>query len=189
MNPDRMKHEEALQLQRLVLHLQSELNKYKTSHSSTRNEYDSQTERSSIANEKLSYKVKKQQKRIELYEKRIKNLTVQRDEAIACVNHLKETQVVINGMNDQLLETLLTLKEDIISEIRNAFHEVETKTTEFNETLTSFTAANSSLDPVLHKEVLQHPETEEIQGMDQRQKELITILEEYVQQLLENNGY
>ncbi|GKV68951.1 hypothetical protein NCCP2716_14490 [Sporosarcina sp. NCCP-2716] len=177
------KQENVLQLQQLVLHLQSELNKYKTSHPSSKSETEYEQDRLFQSNKELLYKSNKQQRMIELYKKQINNLTRQRDEALNVTHHLKQMQELRSVENDQLTETLILFREDIITEIRNALTEQKQKALEITENLISLNKEQNSFLETHIKELAYDPKKEENQNIIRRQHELITLLEEYFIQL------
>lgn len=119
MNDDGGKHEDVLQLKQLVLHLQAELNRYKTNLPSPREDMESEQERLLEAYNGLLYTSKKQEKRIQLYEKRLSMLTSQRDEALLAAGQYKKENRSLKEMNDLLSESLEQLKLEIVPEIRD----------------------------------------------------------------------
>lgn len=186
MNHNDSDQESVIQLQQLVLHLQSELNKCNTSHSSSKSELNFEQAKLLDYNKELLYVSNKQQKKIELYKKQIKNLIRQRDESIYLVNNLKKMQESFIVENFQLNETLVCLREDILNEIRHALNKQNKKAVKFTGNLNNMKRFKPKHPKTEIKKIKFNPKADEIQNINSRQQELITILEDFVMQLTES---
>ncbi|MGN7407726.1 hypothetical protein [Sporosarcina sp. SAFN-010] len=188
MNHNRSEQENLIQLQQLVLHLQSELNKYKTSQPPTKSELEYEQEKLLDSYKELLYKSNKQQRKIDLYKKQFKNLLRQRDEANYVVKNLKDMQESLNFDKYQLNETLFSFKEDLLKEIKHALNKKNEKIVKFTRNFNEINKQETNSPKKKIKDPHFTANAEEILNINMRQKELITVLEDFVMHLAKNKN-
>ena len=183
MTHDSYKQGDTVQLQQLVRHLQAELNKYKAGHSYDKSELEYETDRLRTAHEELVYKNKKLQKRNNLYEKQLRTLTIQRDEAITAINHYKEVHDSLDRGNDQLTQTLHNKMKDLSSEIKHALKEMKMEKDDGLKQIPSLISEHILPMNAPDEEPPDPRKIIQIERVNRTQADLIAVLEKYVQEL------
>lgn len=186
MSQGDIKSNDPMLLKQTIIYLSSELNKYKN-----KNDHisSSQLDELIIENERLTNKYrdllhqnKKNEKRIQLYERRIHSLEFQRKESRSTLERLQCTEQDLRTANKQLCNVLASIGVDWILETTKSKERLEMKV---NSLLPQFTLPENMLSLIESKLTKVQLELESSKNVNAKQQELIGILEEYIQKLTE----
>ncbi|MDW0118818.1 hypothetical protein QTL97_17985 [Sporosarcina thermotolerans] len=186
MSQGEIKSNDPILLQQTIIYLRSELNKYKTKYnrtsSSLLDELIMENERLTNKYRDLLHQNKKYEKRIQLYEQRIRSLEFQRKESLSAMELLQCTEQDLRTANKQLCDVLASIGSDRQLETPKSIERLEMK---INSLLPQNTPPKNEHSYAEGKLTKVQLELETSKNMNAKQQELIGILEEYVQKLTE----
>lgn len=180
-------NDDPILLQQTINHLRSELDKYKNksdhTSSSLLDELITENDRLTIKYKELLHQNKKYEKRLQLFEQRIRSLETQRKESLSTLERLQCTELDLREANKQLSDVLVSIGNDRHLETTKIIERLEMKVNSYLQQYTppenKFTLAESEL-------IKLRLDMETAQNMNAKQSDLIGILEEYIQQLTED---
>ncbi|WP_060203172.1 hypothetical protein [Sporosarcina koreensis] len=186
MSHSDIKSNDPIQLKQTIIYLRAELNKYmnKNQHASPSlfDELHSENERLTTKYKELLHQNKKYEKRLHLYEQRIRTLKFQRKETHTALERLQGTEQELRTANTQLSEALSSIGNDQYSEFIQIIERLDMKVNNFSHQYTFLENQLSLAESKLSKLQL---DLETARNVNAKQFELITILEEYIQHLTE----
>lgn len=131
MSHSDIKSNDPVQLKQTILYLSAELNKYKNKNlqpsSSLLDELQTENERLTTKYKELLHQNKKYEKRLQLYEKRIRSLEAQQKESLTALERLQDTEKDLRSANKQLSEALASTGKDQHFETMETFERLEMK--------------------------------------------------------------
>ena len=180
-------NDDPILLQQTINYLRSELDKYKNksdhTSSSLLDELITENDRLTIKYKELLHQNKKYEKRLQLFEQRIRSLETQRKESLSTLERLQCTELDLREANKQLSDVLVSIGNDRHLETTKIIERLEMKVNSYLHQYTppenKFTLAESEL-------IKLRLDMETAQNMNAKQSDLIGILEEYIQQLTED---
>lgn len=186
MSHSDIKSNDPIQLKQTIIYLRAELNKHMNKNQqaspSLFDELHSENERLTNKYKELVHQNKKYEKRLQLYEQRIRMLEFQRTESLTALERLQGTEQELRTANAQLAEALSAIGKDQYSEFTQIIERLDMKVNHFSDRYTRLEDQLSLAESKLSKSQL---DLETVRNVNAAQLELITILEEYIQQLTE----
>lgn len=185
MNQGELKsNDDPIVLKQTIIYLRSELNKYKNKNNSSSlvDELLKENERLTNKYKDLLHQNKKNEKRLQLYEQRIRSLESQRTESLTALERLQYKEQDLRAVNKQLYEVLGSLGNDRNGETAKIIERLEMKV---DSLFHQYPTPENKLSLAESKLANLQLELEKAQNINAQQYELIGILEEYIQQLTE----
>lgn len=186
MSHSDIKSNDPVQLKQTIIHLRAELNKHMNKNQqaspSLFDELHSENERLTNKYKELVHQNKKYEKRLQLYEQRIRRLEFQRTESLTALERLQGTEQELRTANAQLTEALSAIGTDHYKEFIQIIEKLDMKVNQFTDHYILLKDQLSLAESKLSKARL---DLQAARNVNAKQCELISILEEYIQQLTE----